>query len=135
MCSGVKKILVVDDEKELTAIMSQALSSWGRMSIVQADSVDKALEILRQQHIDLVLTDIKMKDKSGYDLLNEIRVTDKKLPFIMISGQTNIYDDNRCSPEVFKSIYAFLEKPLKLAHLKATISKALADSQNQPKSK
>ena len=128
MFPRAKKILIVDDELALTAIMSTALKSWGRTSVVQANNVDKALEILSRQPIDLVVTDIKMEGKTGYDLLNEIRKNKPQLPFIMISGQSNIYDDRRCSPEVFKSIFAFLEKPLKLADLRATVQKALNET-------
>ena len=130
MFSGKKTLLIVDDEQALTAIMSTALTSWGRTAIVQANSVDSALEAIDKQSIDLVIADIKMQGKTGYDLLTEIRKTKPKLPFIMISGQTNIYDDKRCSPEVFKSIYAFLGKPIKLAELKTIIAEALTDPQN-----
>ncbi len=128
MFLGAKKILVVDDEKELTEMLGSFLASWGRTSVVQANTVEFALEIMKEQKIDLVISDINMHNKTGYDLLDAIRKKDKKLPFIMISGQTNIYDDKKCSPGTFKSIFAFFEKPFKFGDLKAAVSEALAGS-------
>lgn len=119
------KILVVDDEQELTGLLATALKSWGRITILQANSVEFALEAMAQEKIDLVISDINMNTKTGYDLLKAIREQGNDVPFILISGQVNIYDDKKCSPALFKSIYAFYEKPFRFDELKKTVKEAL----------
>lgn len=65
---GGEKILIVDDEKSLAEILGVHLKAEG-YSVSTAESVDKALKILEQGPVDLVLLDIMMPDKDGFDFL------------------------------------------------------------------
>ena len=63
-----KKILVVDDKKELRALLKQYLSQEG-YDIVQAEDGQKALFVARQEKPDLIILDLMMPEMGGYEFL------------------------------------------------------------------
>jgi CheY-like chemotaxis protein/nitrogen-specific signal transduction histidine kinase len=81
-----KSILLVDDQVEMLEYISGMLSPEYRL--FTATRVDDALEVLRKQKVDLVISDYMMNGKSGLDLLTQIRQdgTLQHLPFIMVTG-------------------------------------------------
>lgn len=82
----VKKILVVDDERELRDIICEILVFEGFEVRGAADGVE-ALKVTRDYHPDLILTDIIMPQCDGLTLFKEVlRLYDPPIPFIFISG-------------------------------------------------
>jgi DNA-binding response OmpR family regulator len=63
-----KKILVVDDKKELRALLKQYLSQEG-FDIVQAEDGQQALYVLRQEKPDLIILDLMMPEMGGYEFM------------------------------------------------------------------
>lgn len=123
-----KKILIVDDERDLVDAVGAILKSWGKISIKKASSVTEAINVLKEDKIDLILTDVNMYGPSGYDLINYAYGKFPDIPIILMSGKVNIYDDRECSEEIFHHIYAFFEKPFDYKELKETVEKALLES-------
>ncbi len=66
------RILLVDDEPDARDVAATALTRAGA-SVTQAGSVDEALAAFDQSRPDVMITDIAMPDKDGYDLLREVR--------------------------------------------------------------
>jgi putative two-component system response regulator len=64
-------ILIVDDEEMVRKLLYQKLSSVG-YQCQEAESVDQALDKLRNNPVELVISDIKMPGKSGIELLAEV---------------------------------------------------------------
>jgi len=69
-----KKILIVDDEEDLTWSLSRKLKrDESSLEIFCANTGNSALDFLSKNRIDLILTDLRMPGLSGLQLLNEIR--------------------------------------------------------------
>jgi two-component system NtrC family response regulator len=79
------RILVVDDEQTQLELIGGFLKKQG-FEAVLAQSGDKALKIIRSEPIDLVLTDQKMPDMSGLDLLKALRAINPELSVIVITA-------------------------------------------------
>ena len=88
--SGIKNILVVDDEKDLLELTTKVLSRSG-YNVLTASSGHSAQHILKDRtDIDLVLSDIKMPDGDGIDLLKSIKYNNPKRPTVALF--TGFYD-------------------------------------------
>ena len=116
-----KKVLFVDDEPKI-------LKSYHRMlrkmpwQILTAPSGEKALEILDKEEIDLIITDIKMPNMHGIDLIKNIRKIDTNIPIVVCSGYHGMKEDDDMR---FYNIAAFLEKPLEADILENKIKELL----------
>ena len=85
-----KRILVVDDERNMLRLAEMMLEKIGYESL-QADNADEALRILGGTRIDLVLTDLKMPTgMSGLDLLVEMRRREREMPVVIMTAYGTI---------------------------------------------
>ena len=80
-----KKILVVDDEKNIRLLLKEELSDEG-YDVILAESGAKALDIIKSDKPDLVTLDIKMPGEDGLSILRTIRETEYDLPVIICSA-------------------------------------------------
>ncbi len=82
-------ILVVDDSLVMRRIICNHLRDLGFSSITEASDGKKALTVVQEQKVDLILSDWCMQVMHGIDLLREIRANEetKDVPFIMISAE------------------------------------------------
>ena len=85
--SAVGRILVVDDEQLNHAILSRLLRQRG-FSVVEAESGARAIAVVAEQDLDLVLLDIVMPEMDGFAVLNILRkeLTQSDLPVIMVTA-------------------------------------------------
>jgi PAS domain S-box-containing protein len=81
------KVLLVDDEKDLLEIGQAFLESDHEMSVVTSSSASQALELIKLQEFDVVVSDYQMPGKDGIQLLKEIRALGNKIPFILFTGR------------------------------------------------
>lgn len=120
-----KKVLVVDDEETLTWSMTKTLAKDTKYyELIIANSGTDALQILEKGSIDVVVTDIRMPDINGLELLSRIR---EKYPATRVIIMT-AYG----SPEVHKEAtrrgsYYYLEKPFEISEIRTLILKALEE--------
>jgi len=89
----MKSILIVDDEQHILELLKFNLRKEG-YNTFEADSGIQALEILKNNKVDLVILDIMMSDKDGYEVLKEIRFNrdTKNLPVILLSAKSEEID-------------------------------------------
>lgn len=80
----MKKILLVDDEQSFLQILDMALSKY--FETYTAAGVREAIDILKQNAIDLICSDLYMRDGTGVDLLQEVKKNHRNIPFILHSG-------------------------------------------------
>jgi DNA-binding response OmpR family regulator len=80
-----KKILVVDDEKNIRLLLHDELSDEG-YDVVLADSGEVAMRMIREEKPDLVTLDIKMPGEDGLSILRKIREIEYDLPVIICSA-------------------------------------------------
>ena len=83
-------ILVVEDDKHTRKLLETILRREG-YSVFKAEDGLKALEVLEDHHIDLIILDIMMPNKDGYQACKEIKQF-KDVPFIMLSARAEEYD-------------------------------------------
>ncbi len=79
-------ILVVDDDKN-TRLLMRAVLEAEKYTVSTAEDGKKALEIMENEHIDLVIIDIMMPNMDGYEFTQTLRSTNNDLPILMISAK------------------------------------------------
>jgi two-component system, NtrC family, nitrogen regulation response regulator NtrX len=117
----VAQLLIVDDDANTLASLARAFRMAGHEATV-CDNADRALELLKSQPFDLMMSDVVMPGKDGLALLEEVRAAGLTLPVVMISGQANIEMAVRATRLGAKD---FLEKPLSTEKLLLTIDNTL----------
>ena len=75
-----KKILLVDDEKDLLDMIRDILWSEGFFNVYTAENCKQALKIVEEQPIALCILDVNLPDGNGFSLYNDIR----KLPLFFL---------------------------------------------------
>ncbi|MGH9432651.1 MAG: sigma-54-dependent transcriptional regulator [Terriglobia bacterium] len=119
------KILVVDDELNERSGLATLLESWGYEAETAENGEDALVKV---QDFDpvVVISDLRMPDGNGLELLREVRKTHPSLSFIMLSGQGTIED----AVEATKlGAFNFLEKPLDPKKLQVELRNCLERSQ------
>ncbi len=108
------RVLVVDDEKSILMLLEEALSQWG-YQVTSASSAVDALGALRTQVFDAALTDVRMPDMSGIDLLRELKKRDESMEVVIMTGYPTIASAVEALKE---GAYDYLSKPLILDELR-----------------
>ena len=116
------KILVVDDEKIEREGLKYLLSQdEGIGEICEASNGKQALQILRTQEIDLLLTDIKMPHMDGLELVRRIKETNDRLQVVIFSG----YNDFSFAQEAIRyGVKDYVLKPVDPENFHKVINKA-----------
>ena len=116
---AIKSVLVIDDEQNMCDMLTKFLQSSGYSCESTTDPA-KALEVLKGNGFELVISDIKMAGIDGLQLLSEIHKIDPELDTIMMTGYTSIYTYS----DIIKAGAAdFITKPFQLPELKAKIER------------
>lgn len=117
----MKKLLLVDDEQDILLELREVLEDEG-YSALTAESVDLALiECKKHDDISLIITDLKMPDKDGYTLIDEIKAVNPCIKFILMSGHYDESIDNKPNQG-----FLFIKKPLDIDKLLLMIRGYLA---------
>jgi signal transduction histidine kinase len=116
-----RRVLLVDDHHDTCIGMKRMLERRG-YEITVAHSADQAVEKVRKQDFDLLISDIGLPDRSGYDLMREVRLN-KNLPGIALSGFGTEQDVNQARAAGFSE---HLTKPINFERLEKTIRNLLS---------
>jgi two-component system response regulator AtoC len=116
------QILVVDDEPNLRRVLSAQLSRDG-YDVLTAEDGEQGLEMLRDHHIDLVITDLKMPRRDGMELLRAALELDAELPVVMITAHGTV----DTAVEALKTgAFDYVTKPFDQNEVRTIVRKALA---------
>lgn len=115
-----KRALVVDDERLVLKIISDILTKEG-YQVTTAFNCDKALDLLKENFFHVVLTDIRMPEKNGIDLLEGIRMLNPDLPVILMTGFASL---ETAMKAMQFGAFDYLTKPLDYNKLKSIIKRA-----------
>ncbi len=118
----MENILVVDDEKNYTMIIGEILQEEGYTSITASSGME-ALDILNNEIIDLILTDVKMPGMSGIQLLENIKEINPDIPVIIMTAFGSV---EKAVDAMHRGAYTFILKPFENQALIAHIAKALS---------
>jgi two-component system response regulator AtoC len=116
-----KQVLIVDDEPNLRKILSAQLTRDG-YDVMIAEDGEQGLSALRENHIDMVITDLKMPKVDGMTLLKEALREDPELPVVMITAHGTV----DTAVEALKSgAFDYLTKPFDKDEVRQIVAKAL----------
>ncbi len=118
----METILIVDDEKNYTLILSAVLEDEGYETIT-ANSGPEAMEILSESDVDLVLTDMKMPVMDGIELLEQVKKEDADLPVIMMTAYGTV---EKAVEAMQKGAYSYILKPFDNERLVLYVNKAIS---------
>jgi two-component system, OmpR family, response regulator len=88
------QILIVEDNKNLLALIKTRLEQAG-YKVLQAENGQEALEVLEDQHVDLVISDIMMPLMDGYELIESLREANFNMPILIVTAKENFEDKEK----------------------------------------
>ena len=111
------EIIVIDDETVQRKNMSEFLKSLGH-NVVQSDSVSRAKSQLNSKEFDIVISDMRMKDGTGKDILDHLNSIKAKSYFILVTAYASVED----SIYILKrGGYDYIQKPVNLDDLERKV--------------
>ncbi len=108
----IRNILVVEDNSNIRNVTCEFLSMMG-FNVADAENGQEALELIRQDEFDLIITDLMMPEMNGRDLITKVRQEKgDDLPIILVSGSDlenigkleNIYTRTLRKPYAFQTL-------------------------------
>tara|TARA_B100000809_G_scaffold65954_1_gene62602 strand:- start:634 stop:1938 length:1305 start_codon:yes stop_codon:yes gene_type:complete len=115
------RILIVDDEPTMRQLLRTHLKRQN-YDILEAAAAEEGLSIVKENDLDLVITDVKLGGMTGVELLSQIKRIDPDLPVIVMTGMPEIQD----AVESMKiGAVDYVSKPFRIEQLKAVIAQAL----------
>ena len=103
-----KTFLVVDDEEDLCDILSMILKFEGA-NVITANNVNDAFKVVKENQIDVVISDIRMPNGSGIELLDKIKKFNPDSPaVVLMTGDSAISEESVKS----KGALALHQKPM-----------------------
>ena len=122
LCGKARQsILVVDDEEIARSNMEHVLKKDGYHCRVAVNGLD-AMRVLAEEDIDLVITDLKMDQMDGLELLQQINRVSPEIPVIMITGFATV---SSAVEALRKGAAHYLGKPVNLDELRRTVKEVL----------
>ncbi|MBD2195925.1 MULTISPECIES: response regulator [Calothrix] len=117
-----KRILVIDDEKNLCTVIKACLENIGRWQVLIAESGSEGLTLADKEHPDAILLDVMMPDIDGLALFNRLQanLATKKIPVILLTAKVQKVDLNEFSRLGVAGVISKPFDPLRLSHLVAT---------------
>ena len=115
------KLLIIDDERSIRSTLREILE-YENYEVDDIDNGIDGLELIKKNHYDLVLCDIKMNKMDGLEVLENALKQKPDLPFVMISGHGTVETAIEASK---KGAFDFISKPPDLNRLLITVRNAL----------
>jgi CheY-like chemotaxis protein len=115
MCS----ILLVEDHPDTQRAFAAILSSWGH-DVATSDSAEGGLDYLAKNDVDVILSDIGLPDRSGYDFIAEVRRQNSQVTAIAVSAYFTAADQERGHDAGFDMHFS---KPVDLFSLRLALAR------------
>lgn len=114
------KILIVDDEASVRELFSGVFTDDG-YEVISAEDGNSALNILKQDNIDVIFLDLKLFGMNGIDLCRQIRETKPVSMIFAITGWAPLFEIEECREAGFDD---YFEKPLDMEMLLDVVADA-----------
>ena len=114
------RVLVADDSSTMRKIIIRALGGLGISDITEAENGDAAVSLFPTAPFDLVLTDWNMPGKTGLEVIQAIRATNKETPIIMITTEA---EKRRVVEAIQAGVSDYLVKPFEADDLRQKVER------------
>jgi len=114
-------ILIIDDESSQRQILSGYLKGKG-YDVIEAESGKEGIKLAKENSVDIVLTDFKMPDVTGLDVLREIKKFNPETGVVLVTAFGTIEDAVKAMKE---GAYDYLTKPIELDELDFLVKRML----------
>jgi DNA-binding NtrC family response regulator len=121
----MNRIMVLDDDEQIRKALLKILRVEG-YEVILAGQAGEALDKLERQSIDLLLLDLNLPNKSGWDVFERVTSINPLLPVIIITGK-----EKQSELAVAAGVGALMQKPLDVPLLLKTIAELLIESPEQ----
>jgi len=115
------QVLIVDDEANVRKVLGAMLEQAGYLSL-RAASAEEALDLLRSQDPDLVLTDLRMPGMGGINLLDRVRREFPEIPVVLLTAHGTV---ETAVDAMKRGAHDFLTKPFEKSHVLQVVESAL----------
>lgn len=122
-----ENILIVDDDLHILELLQRHLHSWNYHTY-RAVSVKEAVAILKDTHVDLLITDLKMPQIDGFELIKFVTEHYPDLPKLVVTGFPSVQDSLKA---IKSGVVEYLTKPFTKGELQAAVEKALPKSSKE----
>jgi len=126
MLNDTRHIVIIDDEKYICNIITEALSEFSNYNLHKFSDPIQAMDYISSNRVDLVLTDLVMGDYSGVQILEHVLKFHSDAVVILMTGYPTV---KTAISVLKKGGYDYLIKPFKLDDLKSTINRGLENQQ------
>ena len=118
-----KRILVIDDEKDLTFFLKQNLESMGKYEVIVASSGEEGIAAALKQRPDLILLDIMMPSMDGFAVLDVLRHKHRETSGIPVAMLTAKRESSSIMRAELFGIVDYIMKPFTVSELLEVVSK------------
>ncbi len=112
----METVLVVDDEPAIRSAISRAFPD---LTVLQADSGEQALALMKDGYPDLAILDQRLPDGDGLALVAKLRAMDPDIPIVLLTGHGSV---DLAVDALKQGVSDFIEKPFKLERLRTTVN-------------
>ncbi|MBN1211833.1 MAG: GAF domain-containing protein [candidate division Zixibacteria bacterium] len=121
MSSATEKIIIIDDEKRMCDSLTALLEGEGYL-VQSFQQSPLAVEVIRNEKVDLVITDIKMPQMDGLEILRVVKEIDEDIPVILMTGYASL---DTAVDAIARGAYDYLMKPVEFTYLELAVKRAL----------
>lgn len=119
---ATKKILIVDDEADITFTLKEGIEKSGSFSVDTFNDPQLALSNYKSSYYDLLIIDIRMPSMTGFELYRKIREIDSKVKVCFITAYETYYEKFRQEFFPLEEIKGFIRKPIQVEELERFVS-------------
>lgn len=112
-------VLILDDEDIIRTEVNEFLTNVG-YSVYEADRPSRAMELLQQHEIDIMILDIKLPEKDGVEVLQDVKQLHPATEVIMITGHGDSDTVLQCMK---RGAFDFFHKPIRLLEIRTAIER------------
>ncbi len=114
-------ILIIDDEQTQREVLTGYLKKKG-YHILSADSGEEGIRLVKQSAVDIVLSDFKMPDKTGLEVLEQVKKINPEISFVIITAYSTV---EMAVKAMRMGAYDYISKPVDLDELDLLIEKII----------
>jgi len=118
----VARILVVDDELDMLALLAMIISEKTEHKVTTTNNPLEVVQFVKKRECDLIISDLKMPGMDGIELIAEIRKIDQYIPILVITAYGSI---DSAEEAINKGAYDYITKPFRKEQILIAIDRAL----------